>query len=125
MALKAYYPKLDSPYSPPHWTLLDAALETGMLGAAFYLALLVFPFVAYFRQHHVFLPNPDAAAAIALLVSITLVGLFDYYTWLLQAGRLWQWLAWGLWALTWERCVSKSAIVSKQAVFQVVSMLSS
>ena len=31
------------------------------------------------------------------LLAVTLIGLFDYYTWLLAPGRLWQWLAWGLW----------------------------
>lgn len=124
LALRAYYPNLDASYAPPHWALLDAALETGALGATFYLALLVFPFVAYIRQRHEVPLNPSATAAVALLVSITLVGFFDYYTWLLAAGRLWQWLAWGLWAWVWENCIAQSAIVSKQASLQSVSMLS-
>jgi len=33
-----------------------------------------------------------------VLLAIYVVGLFDYYTWVLAPGRLWQWLAWGLWA---------------------------
>jgi hypothetical protein len=41
--------------------------------------------------------------AIALLLSITIVGFFDYYTWLLVPGRLWQWLAWGLWAAAYKQ----------------------
>jgi hypothetical protein len=41
-----------------------------------------------------------------LLLALTLVGLFDYYTGLLVPGRLWQWLAWGLWAVAFQSALS-------------------
>ncbi len=108
-ALKAYYPNFPVSYEPPHLTILDAALETGLLGAAFFLALLCFPFVIFFRYRVSLLSNPMALTAIALLLSITIVGFFDYYTWLLVPGRLWQWLAWGLWAAVLRGVSDKTA----------------
>jgi hypothetical protein len=41
-----------------------------------------------------------------LLLALTLVGLCHYYTWLLVPGRLWQWLAWGLWAVAFQSALS-------------------
>jgi hypothetical protein len=38
----------------------------------------------------------------ALLLAISLVGLFDYYPWLLAPGRLWLWLSWGMWAAVYQ-----------------------
>jgi hypothetical protein len=29
---------------------------------------------------------------------VTIIGLFDYYPWLLPPGRLWHWIIWGLWS---------------------------
>ncbi len=98
LAFKAYYPNFPVPYEPPHLTLVDSALETGILGFIFYLALLVFPFIIAIRGYKSLLSNPLTLAALTLLLSVTIVGFFDYYTWLLVPGRLWQWLAWGLWA---------------------------
>ncbi len=102
-ALKIYYPNFPVAYEPPHLTIIDAALETGALGASFYLALILFPFVIFIRYRDTLLSNPLTLTAIAILLSITIVGFFDYYTWLLVPGRLWQWLAWGFWAATLQR----------------------
>jgi hypothetical protein len=33
-----------------------------------------------------------------MLLAVTVVGFFDYYTWLTTPGRIWQWLAWGMFA---------------------------
>jgi O-antigen ligase len=97
-ALKVYYPGFPVTYEPPHFAVFDSALETGLLGAVFYLALIFSPFVFFFKHRKSLLSNRLTSTAAALLLSITIVGLFDYYTWLLVPGRLWQWLAWGLWA---------------------------
>ena len=51
----------------------------------------------------------DVVGASALLLALTLVGFFDYYTWLLAPGRLWQWLAWGLWAAAYRSALPENA----------------
>jgi len=76
---------------------LDAAVETGILGAAFYLALLLAPWFAFYLNRRMKF-RPDLIATTGVLLSLTIVGFFDYYTWLLAPGRIWQWLAWALWA---------------------------
>ncbi len=50
LALKNYQPDWSVAFEPPHLALLDAAVETGLPGAGFYLALMVAPFVLYFKQ---------------------------------------------------------------------------
>jgi hypothetical protein len=102
-ALELRYPSLSIDYQPPHWALLDAVLETGLPGGVAYGALMILPFVSYVRGGRVMLPDRFATVALALLAGITVVGFFDYYTWLLVAGRMWQWLGWGLWALVSSR----------------------
>ncbi len=109
LALKAYYPNIPFPYEPPHLTPADAALETGIPGLVSYLALLVFPFIMAIHTWRSLPSNPQLLAALALLISTTLVGFFDYYTWLLVPGRLWQWLAWGWWAAAWMQATSSSS----------------
>lgn len=116
IALRAYYPKFPVSYEPPHLTIIDVALETGLLGAVFYLALLFFPLVIFFRYRASLLSNPLALSAIALLLSITIVGFFDYYTWLLVPGRLWQWLAWGIWAAVLKTASDKTAPLSPSLI---------
>jgi O-antigen ligase len=102
IAIRDQFPGFDTAYQPPHLTILDAALETGLLGGASYLLLLVLPWLVLFR-HPSQLARPELAGAFALLLSITIVGFFDYYTWLLVPGRLWQWLSWGLLAAAARR----------------------
>ncbi len=99
IALKDEYPAFSLDYQPPHLALLEAATETGILGGAFYFLLLVLPWVVLLRRRQLLL-RPEVAAAAALLLAITVVGLFDYYTWLLVPGRMWQWLSWGLVAIS-------------------------
>lgn len=99
LAFKAYYPQFPVAYEPIHFALLDAAFETGMLGAVFYLALIILPVVIFFKQCKSLLSNPLSVAAAALLLTVMVVGFFDYYTWMLVAGRLWLYLALGLWAI--------------------------
>ncbi len=99
VALQHTYPAFDVPYAPPHLTVLDAALEIGIPGALAYLVLVLAPFVMYVRRRRDLITDRFATVSVAILLSIVVVGFFDYYTWLLTAGRLWQWLAWGIWTL--------------------------
>lgn len=103
LALKEAYPVFPINYQPPHFTLLVSALETGILGGAFYFLLSVLPILVFFVGRSRFLGNPQVVACLALLLAVAVVGLFDYYTWLLVPGRLWQWTAWGFWSASLTR----------------------
>ncbi len=102
IALKNEYPKLNTDYQPPHLALLEAAEETGLVGGLCYFLLVVLPWV-FLVRHREMLAQPLVAGAAALLLVITVVGFFDYYTWLLIPGRLWQWLSWGFLAAAVQR----------------------
>jgi O-antigen ligase len=97
---KIYQTRPDNPFSPepPHLVFLDVAAETGGIGAWFYLLMETLPW-AYllinFRRFHFSLLLIGVSAA---LLVISVISLFDYYPWLLNPGRLWQWLLWGFWA---------------------------
>ena len=108
LALKAYRPDWPVTFEPPHLSLLDAALETGIPGAAFYLVLILAPF-AMFAHRRSLQAHSVSTSAIALLLAVAVVGFFDYYPWMLAPGRLWQWLSWGLWAAA---CVPGSRLVA-------------
>jgi len=97
-ALRERYPDLGLNYQPAHFVLLDVAVETGLFGAASYTLLLAGPWLALLLRYRSLRFSPFLTAASALLLAVSLVGLFDYYTWLLVPGRIWAWLAWGLWA---------------------------
>lgn len=99
-AFEREFPNMPIDYQPAHMVLLTAAVETGLLGAMFYLILLTAPWVAIFLARSVNM-TPDLIAASALLLALTIIGLFDYYPWMLTSGRLWQYLAWGLWAMAY------------------------
>ncbi len=97
-ALQLYEPDWPVTFEPPHVAIIDAALETGLAGAAFYVVLLAAPWIVYFARPDLFRTVPSTPHVMALLLAILIVGLFDYYTWSSTAGTMWQWLAWGLWA---------------------------
>jgi len=101
VAMKNEYPEFPTYYQPPHFTLLLVALETGIFGAAFYFLLMVLPWVVLLRRKQLWM-NSNLIGAAGLLLALTVVGFFDYYTWFSTAGRLWQWLAWGLFAVAME-----------------------
>jgi len=102
VALKVTYPVFPMNYQPPHFTLLAAALETGIFGATFYFILMVMPLLIFFFQRKRLSANSMLVACAAILLSTLIVGLFDYYTWGYVSGRFWQWTAWGLWAVVLE-----------------------
>lgn len=97
LALQRRVPDLPVDYQPAHFVLLDIAAETGIFGALFYVLAATAPWLALLLNPRRLLRSPRLGGATALLFAVTLVGFFDYYTWLLQPGRLWHWLAWGFW----------------------------
>lgn len=103
IAMKYLYPQFPTYYQPPHFALLAAAVETGVFGATFYFLLLVAPLFVFLTQKGRSGNNPIVLTAMALLLGIAIIGLFDYYTWLLLPGRLWQWIAWGFWTVALEK----------------------
>lgn len=97
IAMREEFPEFPTYYQPPHFILLAAALETGIFGGLFYFLLMTLPWVVLLRRRRSW-TDPGLIGAAGLLLAVTVVGFFDYYTWLLTAGRYWQWLAWGLFA---------------------------
>jgi hypothetical protein len=101
VSMKIEFPEFPTYYQPPHFTLLVAAVETGIVGAAFYFLLNLLPCVVFLRRRDLW-TRPEAIGAAGLFVALIVVGFFDYYTWFSSAGRLWQWLAWGLFPVAME-----------------------
>ena len=61
-----------------------------------YGALIAVPFfLVWWRRHEL---TPTLIAASGALLGVTVLGLFDYYTWSLVPGRIWYWLVLGFWA---------------------------
>ena len=79
-----------------HVVLLDVAAETGVVGAACYLFLILAPWVALVRARSRW--TPALVAASGVLAAITTVGFLDHYTWTTPAGLIWVAIALGLWA---------------------------
>ncbi len=98
LAMEKHFPDFPLDYQPPHYALLASAMETGVLGGAFYFLLIFTPLLMFIKNWKDYSSQPLIMGASALLLAVTVVGLFDYYTWLYSAGRMWQWLAWGLWS---------------------------
>ncbi len=90
-------------YQPAHFVLLDVAAETGVIGALFYFAAMLAPWLALWLNRRRLIFSPALIGISGVLLAVTLVGFFDYYTWLLAPGRLWQWLVWGVWAMIYSR----------------------
>ncbi|MEW6400944.1 MAG: O-antigen ligase family protein [Chloroflexota bacterium] len=96
LALKSRFAEFPTNYQPPHLTLLTAAMETGVFGAVFYLFLMIIPIILFLSHWRTYAEQPIMLSSFILLLALMVVGLFDYYPWLNNAGRIWQWLAWGL-----------------------------
>lgn len=89
-------------FQPPHYVPLLVPLETGVLGGFFYLTLFFMPLIYFYINRKTVLNNPYVLGATALLIGIYAVSLFDYYTWYV-AGRLWHWLAWGIFSVAIQK----------------------
>lgn len=124
LALLSQYPSFPYSYQPAHFVLLDAAAEAGLLGASVYTAALIVPWIAVAVRWRQGKLSPGLLGSSAALLVITLIGFFDYYPWLLQPGRLWQWAIWGLWAREYLRAaapVPRAASPEKPAASQAPS----
>lgn len=102
LALKERFENFPANYQPPHYVPLLVAIETGVLGGMFYLILFIMPFVLFIFKWKTYIHKPYIMASLALIFAISIVSLFDYYTWYVT-GRLWQWLAWGIFSLTLQK----------------------
>jgi hypothetical protein len=71
------------------------------LSALAYAGASLFLGMMWFAEQLAF--TPDLIVASGLLLALTTVGLFDHYTWSHLPGRMWQWLAWGLWGMAYGR----------------------
>lgn len=98
LAMKLRFEDFRIYYQPPHFTPLTSALETGVIGAAPYLLLFLVPVLGFLLRWRFYIQHPLILGAFALLLSVSVVNLFDYYTWMYAPGRLWQWLVWGLYS---------------------------
>lgn len=103
LAMKLRFENFPLNFQPPHYAILVAAMETGIFGGAFYLLLLVIPFVSLVSNWKSFSQRPVMIGVFALLFAITVIGFFDYYTWSYVYGRAWQWLGWGLYSAALEK----------------------
>jgi hypothetical protein len=92
----------DYDFRPAPAALLDAAAETGLFGAMFYLFLLISPWIAITVNRRRLVWTPALAAVTTALLALTLFSLSDGYSWAYSSGRLWQWMLWGLWGVAYE-----------------------
>lgn len=106
-ALSTARPNAVYNYQPPHFVLLEVAAEIGIFGAAFYFVLMVAPWLAIWLNRERIVFNASFLGISAVLAAITIIGFFDYYTWLLVPGRIWQWLVWGIWAAEYQSAISE------------------
>jgi putative inorganic carbon (HCO3(-)) transporter len=93
-AMLAAYAAFTYNYFPAHVAVLVVAAETGVVGAGAYGLLVLAPFVLLWLHRRRL--TPELIAMSGALLALTVVGLFDYYTWSLNTGRFWFWLALGL-----------------------------
>lgn len=87
-------------YQPAHLVPLDVAAETGLVGLACYLVLAVAPWVALVRIRSRW--TRSLAWTSAALAAVTVVGLFDFYTWGPTAGRTWAIIVLALWVVAYR-----------------------
>lgn len=92
------FPREQYYYQPAHLVVLDVAAELGILGGFVWLWLMLAPLAVMWQKRARFISDAWCAAIAAAVVVTFVVGLFDYYPWIWQSGRIWQWSAWGLFA---------------------------
>jgi len=103
LAMKLRFENFRINYQPPHFTPLTSSLETGVIGGAPYLLLMISPAIFFIFKWREYVHKPFIMGALALLIVISVVNLFDYYTWMYAPGRLWQWMAWGLYSAAMDK----------------------
>lgn len=78
--------------------ILVVAAELEIFGGLLWLWLMLAPLIVIWRQRAQIVAKPRIAAVAAAVIVLLTVRFFDYYPWLWQSGRLWQWSTWGLFA---------------------------
>lgn len=96
VAMKERFPDFWYDYQPAHVVALTVAAEIGLFGVLAYLLLITGPWVVVWSKRLDL--RPQLVAASALLAAVSVVGLFDYYTWSYAPGQFWFWTSLGLWA---------------------------
>ncbi len=102
LAMQERFENFPLNFQPPHYAILAAAMETGIAGGIFYLLLLMIPLITFISNWKAYSRQPRLMGVFALLLAISMVGFFDYYTWSYSYGRAWQWLGWGLYSVVSE-----------------------
>lgn len=96
-ALRFEHPDILTYYQPAHFVWITAAAEIGLIGSTIYILALILPLLVFSLNKNLQV-LPTSMIATSGLISISIIGLLDYYPWLLSTGRLWQYLLWGVWA---------------------------
>jgi O-antigen ligase len=100
VAMLEEFPDFAYNHQPAHTVLLDVAAETGVLGVVSYAVLLIGPFaLLVWRRRWL---TPELIGVSGALLTLHVLGLFDYYTWLFAAGRIWFWLVLALWVVAYR-----------------------
>ena len=105
LAMYRLDPEFDTKYfyQPVHIVIFEIATELGVFGAAAWAWLTLSALAAFYKRRAALQQNAWTAAIAATLLAFTLLGLFDYYPWLLPPGRIWQWTLFGLAAVCFEK----------------------
>ncbi len=96
-------------YQPVHVVLLEIAAELGLFGAAAWLWLMLVPWLVLWSRRSELQKNAWLAGVAAAFLVMLVLGLFDYYPWLLPHGRIWQWTVFGLLAAALSNTTSQAA----------------
>lgn len=113
VALQQAQPDFVTDYQPAPVNVLTIAAEIGLLGALFYGLLLVMPWLMLLMRRRRLAQSKQAgllAGMTGVLLAITILNFSDAYTWFYPAGRLWQWVVWGLWAALYNDCSAEAAV---------------
>jgi O-antigen ligase len=102
LAIQEHYSEFDYDFQPARMTLLNAAVETGLFGAMFYLMLLISPWVMMWLTRDRLQWSYELIGVSAALLAISVFNLLDAYSWSYHSGRLWQWIVWGMWASSYR-----------------------
>src|SRR5690606_13726835 len=109
-AMLAAYPDFEYFYQPAHVVILVVAAETGLIGAVAYAVLTLAPWALLWKVRRRL--TPELIGVAGAFMALTVIGLFDYYTWSLMAGRFWFWLVLGLFVVEYRRAERQEADAS-------------
>ena len=106
-AMSRELPDLEYTYQPAHNVFMTVLAETGVAGATLFALLLLSPWaLLWHRRRHL---TPGLIATAGAVLAVTVAGMFDYYPWGLQPGRLLTWLTFGAFALAYRSAQEASA----------------